>query len=445
MHFESRVAWSDGMFLRAQHFQQADRWTEHLVRTTVDKLSPYPWGMLEVEIDHGALTDGHFALYRLRGILPDGTPFDAPANTALPAPLTLNEQIQDTIIYLALPVRQPGRADVATHDAQANTVRLITTTYDAPDTNTDTDSTAPVSVAQLKLRLLKTGDDLSGYAVMGLARISEVRSDKAVILDQTYLMPSLNCTAAPKIQSLVTELLGIVRHRSQAIAARLSNSTARSTPNIGDYVLLHALNRSDPLLAHISANASRIHPICFFEICLQLAGELATFTKDSKLVSRFEPYRHDDLTTTFKALFDDLHASLSVVLDYSAIAIELEERAHSMRIGTIHDHSLLKEAGFVLAVRADISGEDIRRKLPLQIKIGPVERIAELVNVALPGIPVEPLPVVPRQLPYQAGTVYFEINTKSPLWPQLYTSGAIALHLSGDFPNLEMELWGLRK
>jgi type VI secretion system protein ImpJ len=77
--------------------------------------------------------------------------------------------------------------------------------------------------------------------------------------------------------------------------------------------------------------------------------------------------------------------------------------------------------------------------------VGPVERIAELVNVALPGIPVRPLPVLPRQLPYRSGTIYFELDTKNPLWKQLETSGAIALHLAGDFPGLEMEMWALRE
>ncbi|MNE97183.1 hypothetical protein D3C80_1954920 [compost metagenome] len=92
-----------------------------------------------------------------------------------------------------------------------------------------------------------------------------------------------------------------------------------------------------------------------------------------------------------------------------------------------------------------MAAEDIRRRLPAQIKVGPVERISELVNVALPGIPVRSLPVLPRQLPYRSGTVYFEIDTTSPLWKQLETSGAIALHLAGEFPGLEMEMWALRE
>ena len=55
------------------------------------------------------------------------------------------------------------------------------------------------------------------------------------------------------------------------------------------------------------------------------------------------------------------------------------------------------------------------------------------------------LPVLPRQLPYRSGTIYFEIDTTSPLWKQLETSGAIALHLAGEFPGLELEMWALRE
>lgn len=213
MLFESRVAWSEGMFLRAQHFQQADRWTEHLIRSTVEKLSPYPWGIVEICIDQSSLTDGQFALTSLRGIFPDGTAFNAPMDTELPAPILLDEETSHSVIYLALPQRLPGRAELAINQTTDN-VRFVASTYDAPDANIDTDFCAPINVGRLKLRLLKSGDDLSGYTLLGLARVSEVRSDKAVILDKSYIAPCLNCTAEPKLQSLITELLGIVRHRA---------------------------------------------------------------------------------------------------------------------------------------------------------------------------------------------------------------------------------------
>lgn len=446
MRNENRVAWSEGMFLRVQHFQQADRWTERLVRATTRELAAYPWGIAEIGIDRGALAIGQFALSNLRGTLPDGTPFEAPFDTDLPPPLDLDEGIKNTIIYLGLPARRPGRADIAVNGgASSPGVRFVASHYEAPDANVETDFMAPIDVGRLSLRYLKSGDDVAGYELIGLARIIEVRSDKAVLLDPDYIAPSLNCAAEARLNELITELLGIVRHRAAAIAERIGDPTIRGTAEVGDYFLLHILNRADPLLAHISANATRIHPMTFYEHCIQLAGELATFTMDSKRASEFPPYRHDDLKATFGAVFDDLRTSLSAVLEQAAVSIELAERRHGVRVGTINDRTLLKDAGFVLAVRAEMPAEEVRRRLPAQIKVGPVERIAELVNVALPGIPVRPLPVLPRQLPYRSGTIYFELDTKNPLWKQLDTSGAIALHLAGDFPSLEMELWALRE
>lgn len=434
------------MFLRVQHFQQADRWTERLVRMMTRELAAYPWGVAEISIDRSALAIGQFALSNLRGILPDGTPFEVPIDADLPPPLDLDETTKNTVIYLALPARRPGKADVAMiGGASVNGARVVASHYEAPDSNVETDFMAPIDVGRLSLRYLKSGDELAGYELIGLARVIEVRSDRAVILDQDYIAPSLNCAAEPRLNELITELLGIVRHRAEAIAERIGDPTIRGTAEVGDYFLLQILNRADPMLRHISANATRLHPVTFYEQCIQLAGELATFTMDSKRASDFPPYRHEDLKATFGAVFDDLRSSLSAVLEQTAVAIELVERRHGVRVGTINDRTLLKDAGFVLAVRAEMSAEDVRRKLPAQIKVGPVERIAELVNVALPGIPVRPLPVLPRQLPYRSGTIYFELDTKNPLWKQLDTSGALALHLAGDFPGIEMELWALRE
>src|SRR5690625_6455725 len=66
-----------------------------------------------------------------------------------------------------------------------------------------------------------------------------------------------------------------------------------------------------------------------------------------------------------------------------------------------------------------------------KIKIGPVERIRQLVNAAMPGIAIKPLPVAPRQIPYRSGYAYFELEKRSQFWKELQNSGGFALHI-GD-------------
>ena len=105
---------------------------------------------------------------------------------------------------------------------------------------------------------------------------------------------------------------------------------------------------------------------------------------------------------------------------------------------------MFKQAVFVLAVRADMPADDLLRRFPLTVKIGSVEKIKDLVNLALPGITLRPLPVAPRQIPYHAGFAYFELERGSPHWADLETSGGIAIHVGGNLPGLQLEFWAIR-
>ena len=108
MSWTSRVIWKEGMFLRAQHFQQQDRWMEHALRARVAALGPYWWGFGELDINRDALKIGEFALSAASGVFPDGTPFGFPGgDTAGPSPLPLGHQVRGTTVYLALPSPQP--------------------------------------------------------------------------------------------------------------------------------------------------------------------------------------------------------------------------------------------------------------------------------------------------------------------------------------------------
>ena len=155
-------------------------------------------------------------------------------------------------------------------------------------------------------------------------------------------------------------------------------------------------------------------------------------------------YDHDNLGDSLRPLMEELRRSLSAVLEQSAIAIELEERSHGVRVGRMPDPVLVRNAGFVLAVHADLPADAVQQRFPTQVKIGSVERIRDLVQLQLPGVTVRPLPVAPRQIPYHAGYHYFELDKNGDMWRQLEKSGGVALHLAGDFPGLAMEFWAIR-
>jgi type VI secretion system protein ImpJ len=444
MYTENRVVWAEGMFLRVQHFQQSDRWTERLVRASTRDMRPFPWGFANIAINRELLAVGKLALTSARGVFADGTPFDAPGDADLPPAIELVEGTRNTIVYLTLPERCGGAAEMGRHGHEDTATRWQRVEYEASDANSDSFTNAPIEVGRQRLGYTLSSGPLAGFDRMGVARVVEVRSDRSIMLDDKFIAPTLNCAAEAPLLALITELQGLVGHRAEALAARIADPTVRGTAEIADFLLLQTLNRADPRLRHAAAQAAQLHPEAFYALCVELAGELATFTAQSKRATVFPDYRHEDLEATFASVFADLRASLSSVLEQTAVAIPLQDRRHGVKVGTINDRSLLLAASFVLAVRANMPAEILRRSLPNQIKIGPVEQIAQLVNVALPGIRVRALPVAPRQLPFQSGTVYFELENSGPLWKQLDVSGALALHLAGDFPELAMELWAIR-
>jgi type VI secretion system protein ImpJ len=133
-----------------------------------------------------------------------------------------------------------------------------------------------------------------------------------------------------------------------------------------------------------------------------------------------------------------------MVLEQTAISIPLQDRQYGVRVAIIPDKGLLMTARFVLAVNAQLPMEALRARFPAQVKIGSVERIRDLVNLALPGIPLNSLPVAPRQIPFHGGFNYFELEQGGEMWKQLERSGGLALHIAGDFPGLELEFWAIR-
>src|SRR5258708_26430224 len=112
MTWTNRVVWQEGMFLRAEHFQERARWLEALVRTRTAPLRPPPWGIVEMAIDRELLATGRFALSSAIGMFEDGTPFAIPGETDHPPPLDLPESTRNAVVYLAPPVRQAGAVEV---------------------------------------------------------------------------------------------------------------------------------------------------------------------------------------------------------------------------------------------------------------------------------------------------------------------------------------------
>lgn len=69
----------------------------------------------------------------------------------------------------------------------------------------------------------------------------------------------------------------------------------------------------------------------------------------------------------------------------------------------------------------------------------------QIVDSALPGVPLRHTPTPPPQIRVLPGFVYFELDRGAADWRDLLTSPALGLHVAGDWPQLNLELWCVKK
>ena len=79
------------------------------------------------------------------------------------------------------------------------------------------------------------------------------------------------------------------------------------------------------------------------------------------------------------------------------------------------------------------------------VKIGSVAKMQQLVQSALPGVPLTPVGSPPSQIRVMPNYIYFELDRSSPDWKDFATAPALGLHIAGDWPELDLELWAVRR
>lgn len=439
----NKVVWSEGLFLQPQHFQQQDRHFASYVEARCRALVPYSWGFTELEIERDFLAIGKLGLRRAAGVFPDGTPFRMPDDDQLPPPIDIDSHIRDQVVVLGIPLRRDGGAEVDRDSSADELARLDVRDWEVRDTSSSSASPALLEVGTLRTRFLLSSAVTQAYACVPIAHVVECRADKQVVLDDRFIPTVLSAGAATRLASFMTELQGLVHQRGEALAGRVVATSRGGAAEIAEYLLLQVVNRYEPLLSHL-ASSGAVHPEMLYRLCVSVAGELATFTAPTNRTAAFPKYRHDHLRESFEPVITELRRSLGWVQEQRAIPVPIEPKQFGISVAIVNDRSLYNSAVFVLAARADVAAEELRRRFPAQLRLGPVEKISNLVNYQLPGVPVHAMGAAPRQIPFHAGSVYFELDRSHELWGQLASSGGIGLHVAGDFPGLAMELWAIR-
>lgn len=444
MSQHNKVIWTEGMFLRPQHFQQQDRHLQSWIETRCGGLQSYGWGLTVFELDQQMLTLGKITLTSCQGVFPDGTPFSTLDQGSILAPLEVPPDTKNETLYLSLPLRRTAGKELTWENNADELSRYRLKEIDVKDTHTQFDQdSVTLQSGELWARLRLSGQNQDAFVSIPIAKIIEVKTDKQIVLDKSFIPTCLNAGASNQLIGYVREIEGVLHHRGEAIAQRLGSPGAGGAAEIVDFLYLQIINRYEPLFGHFNS-LTQLHPERLFSNLILMLGELSTITQMNHRPPALPVYVHENLTQSFEPVMTLLRSALSWEPSYRAIPIPLEEHPHQIRTAIIADRQLLNTADFILAANADIPTEKLRSNFPRQTTIATVEKLRDLVMSQVPGIRLNALAVAPRQIPFHKGMTYFELDRNHSLWKELEKSGTIAMHFSGDYPGLELEFWAIR-
>ncbi|KVO72833.1 type VI secretion protein [Burkholderia ubonensis] len=447
MSWHNKVVWSEGLFMRPQLFQQQERYLEHYAHKRAAPLSPFFFGFSHYSLDTEAPALGKIVVKSASGVFADGTPFDAPGSTPPPAPLTIRPEHLDQLIYLAVPIRVPNGEETTFEHAADSLARYVVFDTDLRDTNSIGQGPKTVQLSNLRLRLLPEKELTDAWIGLALTRVKAIRADASIELDDTLVPPVVGYGASDLLASWLAKIHDLTRLRANALAERLTGADGKpgTTAEVSDYLLLQALNRYEPLLQHLQ-RVPTTSPADLYALFVSMAGELSTYvrTDTRRPLDSHPPYQHVAPHLCLKPVVDDAHRLLNAVLVRSAQSIALADQGHGMRNAVVDPADMQGFSAVVLAVHAQMPPDLLQQQFAAQAKAGPSERLPDLVRSHLSGIALQALPVPPRQIPFNAGYVYYELARTGPLWEEVARHGGLALHVAGEFPALKLELWGIR-
>lgn len=438
-----KVIWQEGMLLRPQHLQHNDRYYDHQLKFRTQLSGDCTWGFLGLELDLQFLNMGKVVISRASGVLPDGSLFDVGGSTRLLA-VDVPVNTGSTAIYLALPLVADNHIESRRQEQSDVLARYVAYEREVGDSNVGDGCASVVSCARPDFRLLlgEQGDD-QVYVKLKICEILGTTPDGVISLDPDFVPTFLQVRSSVYLLSCLKEVISLLGHRGDTIAERIRSNGKVAEAEVGDFMMLQLINRTEPLLRHYLAR-EQVHPQELFCTLLSLLGELATYSSESKRPGMDYRYAHSDQGTSFRRLMEAIRQVLSMVLEQNVIELPMQARQYGVLVSPLHDHKLLGSASFVLAASAQCDSEELRLRLPAHLKVGSVESIRQLVNLHLPGIKVRPLPVAPRQIAFHVKKTYFTLELSPEDQAQLAHSGGFAFHVSGEFAELDLKFWAIR-
>jgi type VI secretion system protein ImpJ len=444
-----KIVWNEGMLLSPHHFQQWDNFHEEFLNSRVRSIMPFEYGILNLQINREAVANGNFQIISCHAVLPDGLMVSVPDAEAVPdlRPIGdhFNPEAETLGVHLAIPAQKTGEANYQANGSKASAnVRFLQEGISVKDETTGINEQT-LAFAKSNLRIIFDDEVRDGFTSMKIAELKRTPTGQPQI-NEDFIPATLKASASEWLVNMLRQLVEILNTKSGSLGEQRRQRAASladfTTSEVAVFWLLHTINSAIPTMAHYFRSPV-LHPEKLYLEMAGIVGKLMTFS--TELYPRdIVKYDHDDLHFTFFNLSMQLKELLETVIPSRCVPIPLEKTRDTLYIGRVEDERLLKDAGFFLAVRAQMPESKLIEGVPRVVKIGSRDVIDTIIGSALPGVVLTHASPPPAPIPTRVGFRYFMLDTIGPYWDGIKGSKVIAVYVPDEIPDEQLELYAVK-
>ena len=442
----TRPLWAKGIFMSPQHFQQQGLWNSLCDQQVARMASPDPWGVHGVAFDRHALSAERLQASTVNVRLPDGTWIDTDTADRLPPARSLTDvpkRVDAVVVSVGLPLLDPqGGNYVEEGDKPARPRRFVREYLHVADLQGE--GKDEVSVERHALALLFDFETHDGYVTCPIGRF--VRNTQGRFeVDAEYVPPCLVLSANDRLTARLQRLSEILAAKSTSLAQRRKERSDQiadyAVADVALFWLLHSVNTTWPALARL-AQAPDQHPERLYAVLAGLAGSLLTFSMTETLQS-IPSYDHRAPEPVFAKLESLIRTLLDTVIPSSVVPIALDRPRATLWSGQFNDPRLVENVDYYLAVRAAMPAHELLELFPRLCKVGAPDDVQQIVNSALPGIPLRAVSRLPAAIPVRIESHYFALDGTHTAFERMTAAHACQIYLPASMPEVSLELYAV--
>ena len=455
MQFEELLHWNDGQFLQPHHFQYQQRQNMVLWQNNRILSCPYPWGLIEFEIDEYSLAAGRVAVKRFSAILRDGTALSMPGNCLL-QPLDLQETLKknpgEITVYLALPHWSEFEANLVEADssqqgAPAERRRYIPQKRRLRDENTGSNEITLIT-RQFNVRLSADPQDDKDAQIMPVLKLNVLSQDKterALEINDKYFPPYVILAASSSLYGILQGLIADIR-RCRDKALDILTSLNFKSDNLSGYnaytvLRLKTLNVYEQRISSLLSSGN-VHPYTMYLELTSLLCELMAYDPVNS-VRGIKRYDHNDSAPAFMEIIKDIRSFILKEGSIDFICLPFKPIENGRYLYTpITPEDVFRTKSAYLALSSSGDKDSV-------IKAVEDGDTFKLINpqskqLRIRGIKLTEEAYPPRFLPVLAATIWFKLDLgeSARIWREITDEGGMVVdYVANMFPGLELSLY----